>query len=112
MAKFKTSSTGIFTALAVLLGAVTLAPEAKAFPPKNAMSGFGLIGRSHREITKAAILAVLSRDYGIKEATHSIENAIDEIAKANAAVDDDPVKTSILAGATAPPRPRKQGRKR
>jgi hypothetical protein len=97
MARSKVSSRSarFFSAFAVLLASVTVGHEAEAFPPTNVLTGWGLIGNGHQQITEAAIKKVVERAYGISQPTRAIKAAMLEIAQWNAFVDENQTLSSL-----------------
>lgn len=116
MRSLNTSITTLFPILSVLvvgaliLGATTLQEFGLAL-------FLGLLAGAYSSLFIATpLLAILKeREPQYRDLRKQIEErgvgSID-LEASKKAVDDDPVKTSILAGASAPPRPRKQGKRR
>jgi len=63
--------------------------SARAFLPTNGAPHFGLFGKSHQKITGEAITELDREFFRMNNLTGTMEKAIDKIAEANAAVDDD-----------------------
>ena len=95
MARVLSRSLRFFSAVAVVLASVTSGQQAEAFPPTNVLTGWGLIGNGHQQITESAIQAVIKRSYGIDQPTRAIKQAMKEIAQWNAHVDEDQTLSSL-----------------
>jgi MYXO-CTERM domain-containing protein len=95
MARVLSRSVRFFSAVAVVLASVTSGQQAEAFPPTNVLTGWGLIGNGHQQITESAIKAVIKRSYGIDQPTRAIKQAMLEIAEWNALVDEDQTLSSL-----------------
>jgi len=78
------------TALTLGLGGLlSLGPRVEAFFPTNLRTVFGALGTSHQKITEQAIKDLDAEFFGITRLTKPMKKAIENIADANIAVDDD-----------------------
>ena len=65
-----------------------LSQPALSFFPRNCKTLWGLLGKSHVAITTDAITDLDKEFFGVSKPTKSMQKAIDQIADANADVDD------------------------
>ncbi len=71
-------------------GLVLSAAPAGAFCPNNGVRcGFGLVGTTHKDMTKQAVKELDQELFSTSRLTKSMKKAIEEIWEANAAVDED-----------------------
>ena len=71
-------------------GLVLAAAPARAFCPNNGVRcGFGLVGTTHKDMTKQAVKELDQEFFSTSRLTKSMKKAIEEIWEANAAVDED-----------------------
>jgi von Willebrand factor A domain-containing protein 7 len=81
-------SAGLCLAVAGLV--LSVPPAAQAFCPNNGVRcGFGLVGTTHKDMTKQAIEELDQEFFSTSRLTKSMKKAIEEIWEANAQVDED-----------------------
>ena len=80
-------------ALWVLVAVVWMfPPSAQAFCPTNGFKcSLGAVGVTHEDMTKQAVQELHAEFFGSTRQTHSMKQALEEIARANAEVDEDQV---------------------
>ena len=80
-------SAGLCLAVA---GLILATPPVQAFCPHNGVRcGFGLVGTTHKDMTKQAIQELDQEFFNTSRLTKSMKKAIEEIWEANAQVDED-----------------------
>lgn len=73
----------------LLLAAAMISPHVRAFAPTNGLAFVAFGATSHSKMTEQAITELDNEFFGVSRLTKSMKKAIEQIAEANAAVDED-----------------------